>query len=166
MSNAPSNATNDVAARPNHVPWPPIIYLTAIAVGVALNVFYPLPWFGQPLSGILFVLGCLLIAGFAALNVLATRTMHRAGTTVRPDRGTDHLVTDGPFAFSRNPIYVAGTLLVLGIGLVWGSAWHLLLAFLAAFTVQKLAIEREERHLQARFGATYVAYAGRVRRWL
>ena len=40
------------------------------------------------------------------------------------------------------------------------------LAILAAFTVQKLAIEREERHLQARFGETYLDYAGRVRRWI
>jgi protein-S-isoprenylcysteine O-methyltransferase Ste14 len=61
---------------------------------------------------------------------------------------------------------VAGTMLVLGIGLVSGIVWFLLLAILAAFTVQKLAIEREERHLQARFGETYLDYARRVRRWI
>jgi protein-S-isoprenylcysteine O-methyltransferase Ste14 len=109
---------NDVTARPNSLPWPPIIYFAAIAV------------------------------------------------TVRPDRGTDHLVTDGPFSFTRNPLYVAGTMLVLGIGLVSGIVWFLLLAILAAFTVQKLAIEREERHLQARFGETYLDYARGVRRWI
>ncbi len=92
--------------------------------------------------------------------------MRRAGTTVRPDRGTDHLVTDGPFSFTRNPLYVAGTMLVLGIGLVSGIVWFLLLAILAAFTVQKLAIEREESHLQARFGETYLDYARHVRRWI
>jgi protein-S-isoprenylcysteine O-methyltransferase Ste14 len=42
----------------------------------------------------------------------------------------------------------------------------LLLAMLAAFAVQKLAIEREERHLQTRFGETYLDYAARVRRWI
>jgi len=92
---------NDVTARPNSLPWPPIIYVAAIAVSVLLNVFYPLPWFGQPLSGILFVLGWLMIAAFVALNVSAIRAMRRAGTTVRPDRGTDHLVTGGPFSFTR-----------------------------------------------------------------
>jgi protein-S-isoprenylcysteine O-methyltransferase Ste14 len=114
---------NDVTARPNSLPWPPIIYLAAIAVSVLLNVFYPLPWFGRPLSGILFVLGWLMIAAFVALNISAIRAMRRAGTTVRPDRGTDHLVTDGPFSFTRNPLYVAGTMLVLGIGLVSGIVW-------------------------------------------
>jgi protein-S-isoprenylcysteine O-methyltransferase Ste14 len=157
---------NDVTARPNSLPWPPIIFLAAIVVSMLLNAFYPLPWFGRPLSGILFALGWLMIAAFLALNISAIRAMHRAETTVRPDRGTDHLVTDGPFAFTRNPLYVAGTMLVLGIGLVSGIGWFLLVAIPAAFTVQKLAIEREERHLQARFGAAYLDYAGRVRRWI
>ncbi|MDA9504851.1 isoprenylcysteine carboxyl methyltransferase [Bradyrhizobium sp. CCBAU 11386] len=157
---------NDVTTRPNSLPWPPIIYLAAIAVSVLLNVFYPLPWFGQPLSSILVVLGWLMIVACVALNISAIRAMRRAGTTVRPDRGTDHLVMDGPFSITRNPLYVAGTLLVLGIGLVSGIAWFLLLAILAAFTVQKLAIEREERHLHARFGETYLDYARRVRRWI
>jgi protein-S-isoprenylcysteine O-methyltransferase Ste14 len=108
---------NDVTARPNSLPWPPIIYLAAIAVSVLLNVFYPLPWFGRPLSGILFVLGWLMIAAFVVLNISAIRVMRRAGTTVRPDRGTDHLVTDGPFSFTRNPLYVAARCLY------WGLDW-------------------------------------------
>src|SRR5215472_16642661 len=157
---------NDVTARPNRVPWPPIIYLAAITVSFLLGPFYPLPWFRQPLSGILSVIGWLMIAAFVALNIAAIRAMRRAGTTVRPDRGTDHLVVEGPFSFTRNPLYLAGTTLVLGIGLVSGIVWFWLLSVLAAFAVQKLAIEREERHLQARFGQTYVDYARRVRRWI
>jgi protein-S-isoprenylcysteine O-methyltransferase Ste14 len=157
---------NDVTARPNRLPWPPILLVAAIVVSILLNAFYPLPWFGQPLSGVLEVLGWLMIVGFIALNISAIRAMRRAGTTVRPDRGTDHLVTDGPFSFTRNPLYVAGTMLVLGIGLVSGIVWFLLLAILAALTLQKLAIEREERHLRARFGQAYLDYAGRVRRWI
>jgi len=78
---------NDMTTRPNSLPWPPIIYLAAISVSLLLNVFYPLPWFGQPLSGTLFVLGWLMIAAFVALNISAIRAMRRAGTTVRPDRG-------------------------------------------------------------------------------
>jgi protein-S-isoprenylcysteine O-methyltransferase Ste14 len=76
-----------------------------------------------------------MIAAFVALNVLAIRAMRRAGTTVRPDRGTDHLVVEGPFSLTRNPLYLAGTTLVLGIGLVSGIVWFLLLAVLAAFAV-------------------------------
>ena len=157
---------NDVTERPNSLPWPPIIFLAAIAISFLLGVFYPLPWFAQPLSGILSAIGWLMIAAFVALNISAIRAMRRAGTTVRPDRGTDHLVTDGPFSLTRNPLYLAGVMLVLGIGLVSGIAWFLLLAIVAALAVQKLAIEREERHLQSRFGETYRDYAERVRRWI
>ncbi len=156
----------DVAARPNGLPWPPIVFLAALVVSALLNVFYPLPWFAQPVSGILVVLGWVMIAAFVVLNILAIRAMRRAGTTVRPDRATDHLVTSGPFSFTRNPLYLAGTMLVLGIGLVSGIVWFLLLAIVAAVAVQKLAIEQEERHLQARFGQSYLDYAARVRRWI
>ena len=65
----------DVTARPNSLPWPPIIYLAAIVIGVLLHLFYPLPWFRQPLSGILFVLGWLMIAAFVTLNILAIRVI-------------------------------------------------------------------------------------------
>lgn len=157
---------NDVTARPNSLPWPPIVYLAAIAVSVLLDVVYPLPWLAPPLSGIFLATGWLMVAASVALNIAAMRAMRRAGTTVRPDRATDHLVTDGPFSFTRNPLYLAGTMLILGIGLVSGIVWFLPLAVVAAVAVQKLAIEPEERHLQARFGTTYLDYARRVRRWI
>jgi protein-S-isoprenylcysteine O-methyltransferase Ste14 len=157
---------DNVTERPNSLPWPPIIFLAAIITGTVLNIFYPLPWFGQPVSGILSAIGCLMIAAFVALNVSAIRAMRRAGTTVRPDRGAEHLVADGPFSFTRNPLYLAGTTLMLGIGLISGIVWLLLLAILAAFAVQKVTIEREERHLQARFGDRYLDYSRRVRRWI
>ena len=157
---------HDATARPNNFPWPPIIYLAAIAVGFLAGALCPLPWFAQPSSGILSAIGWLMIAAFVALSIAAIGAMRRAGTTVRPDRRSDHLVTAGPFCFTRNPLYLADTVLVVGIGLVSGIAWFFLLAALSAFAVQKLAIEREERHLQARFGKAFVDYAGRVRRWI
>ncbi len=156
----------DVTARPNRVPWPPIIYLAAILISVLLDVFFPVSWPGPPVSGILFALGWLMLAAFVALNISAIRAMRRAGPTVRPDRATEHLVTGGPFALTRNPLYLAGTMLLLGIGLISGIAWFLLVAIMAAFAVQKLAIEQEEEHLRARFGKTYQDYAARVRRWI
>jgi protein-S-isoprenylcysteine O-methyltransferase Ste14 len=160
------DAMNDVTERPSRFPLPPIIFLAALVFSVLMNVLYPLPWLGQPLSGVLFVIGWMMLAAFVALSISAMRVMRRAGTTVRPDRATAHLVTDGPFSFTRNPLYLAGTMLLLGIGLVSGIVWFLLLAILAAFALQKLAIEREERHLQARFGDRYLDYARRIRRWI
>lgn len=156
----------EASAKAGGLPFPPLIYVTAIALAVTLGYVYPLPWLGWPLSDMLFAAGWLAVAAFAALLVTAVRAMMRAKTTVHPNRIPDHLVTGGPFSLSRNPIYLADTLLMIGIGLITGNAWFLLLAVAAAFVTQKAAIEREERILTEKFGKRYRDYAKRVRRWV
>lgn len=156
----------DTKARPNTIPWPPIVYLAAVAIAILAHVFLPLPWIGAPLSDLLFAAGWLLLAAAIAMEYAAMRTMARARTTILPTKASEHLVTSGPFSFTRNPIYLGNTVLMIGIGLIAGVAWFLVLAIIAAFTTQKLAIEREEKHLQARFGKRYGDYAKRVRRWV
>jgi protein-S-isoprenylcysteine O-methyltransferase Ste14 len=157
---------SDLQARPSRLPWPPLIYLAAIATSIVLHILYPLPFIGAPLADLLFAAGWLLIAGVVLIDVSAVRALQKAKTTVMPHRGSEHLVTSGPFSFSRNPIYLANTMLMFGIGLVAQIAWFFLLGIVAAFLTQKLAIEREERHLEVRFGKKYRDYAKRVRRWI
>ncbi|TKT79034.1 isoprenylcysteine carboxylmethyltransferase family protein [Aquamicrobium sp. LC103] len=152
--------------RPNTLPWPPLIYLAAIAVSVIAGWLVPLPWFGSPLSEFLFAVGLLVVLGAIAIDVSAMQTMRRAKTTVLPHRASEHLVTSGAFSFTRNPIYLGNTMIMFGIGLISGIAWFLVFGLVAAFVTQKLAIEREEKHLEARFGKKYRDYAKRVRRWI
>jgi len=153
-------------APPSTIPWPPIIYLAAIACAAGLNLALPLPWIGSPMADILLAVGGLCIFAMLAIDFSAMRTLRRANTTVMPNRVSEHLVTTGPYSLTRNPIYLANTLLVVGIGLISGIAWFLPLAFFAAFLTQKLAIEPEERHLAQRFGKRYHDYSRRVRRWI
>ena len=156
----------EIGARPGRIPWPPLIYIAAIAVSIALGLLYPLPWIGDVLGDILFAIGWLALLATAALWFTSIRAMVRARTTLNPNGVPEHLVVSGPFSTTRNPIYLANTLLMIGIGLVAGSIWFLLLAFVAAFLTQKLCIEREERVLAAKFGKKYRDYAKRVRRWI
>ena len=156
----------DLATRPSRFPWPPLIYVAAIAVSIALWLIYPLPWFGSPLSDILFAVGCVSIVAVVGIDVSAMRALTRAKTTIRPDKASTHLVTSGAFSFSRNPIYLANTLIMLGVALIAGIAWFIPLALIAAFLTQKLAIEGEEKHLALRFGKKYHDYCKRVRRWI
>lgn len=156
----------EIQARPNRLPWPPLIYLAAIAASIVLHLIYPLPFIGPPLSDILFAGGGLLIIGVIAIDFSAIRTLQRAKTTVMPHRGSEHLVTEGPFSFSRNPIYLANTMLMFGAGLMSQIVWFFPLGLIAAFLTQKLAIEREERHLEIRFGKRYRDYTKHVRRWI
>ncbi|MGE0501903.1 MAG: isoprenylcysteine carboxylmethyltransferase family protein [Rhizobiaceae bacterium] len=156
----------DIADRPNRVPWPPIVYLVGIAASIWLGILYPLPWFGVPFADILFALSFVVFAAVAALYVTALRAFARAKTTVSPTKRADHMVTNGPFALSRNPLYLANTLLLIGGGLVAGNPWFFVFALACALVTHKLAIQREERHLEARFGKRYRDYAKKVRRWI
>lgn len=151
---------------PNRIPWPPLLYVMAIAVSIVLAWLVPLPWVPPPLSEILFAAGWLVAIGGLVLIVQAIRTLRKANTTFRPNEASAHLVTTGPFALSRNPIYLGDTMIMVGAALISGIGWFILFGLVAAFATQKLAIEREERHLETRFGKKFREYAKRVRRWI
>jgi len=156
----------DVRPKPGLIPWPPLIYAVAIALSVVLGIVYPLPWIGDLLGDLLFAAGWVALFGVAALWFTAIRAMMRARTTMNPNAEPVHLVISGPFGVTRNPMYLANTLLLIGVAFITGIAWFLLFAFIAAFATQKLAIENEEKILAAKFGKKYRDYAKRVRRWI
>ena len=156
----------DPAQRPNTIPWPPLLYVGAAAVALFLDRVVPLPWVGGIAMMILAAIGLCSVCTGIALEVVTALAFRRHKTTILPHRGATALITDGPFAKSRNPIYLGNTLLMLGAGLLFGIAWFLLAGLSAAYLVQKLAIEPEERHLAAKFGAAWRDYTARTPRWL
>ena len=156
----------DYQDRPNTLPWPPLVYVGTAALAVLVHFLWPLPWLPFTGAEFLFAVGWLVVVLAIAMDVSAMRTMTRARTTILPHKGSEHLVTSGPFSFTRNPIYLGNTMLMIGAGLITGIAWLILFAPVAAFITQKLAIEREERHLELRFGKKYRDYTKKVRRWI
>ncbi|HEV7444718.1 MAG TPA: isoprenylcysteine carboxylmethyltransferase family protein, partial [Steroidobacteraceae bacterium] len=81
-------------------------------------------------------------------------------------RPTTTIVRKGPYRFSRNPIYLAFSLLQLGLSL-WVNSLALLIALIPAVALMWLVvIPREERYLEARFPSDYLPYKASVRRWL
>lgn len=156
----------DYSDRPNRWPWPPIVYGAACLAALALGSLIDTPYVGSESGDKLELVGyCLILAGLA-LDVWAIVTLARSKTAVMPNRAADTLVTHGPFAFSRNPIYLGNTVVMFGVGFVFHAPWFFVCAIAAALIAQKLAIEREEAHLKARFGDAWHAYRRRVRRWL
>ena len=148
--------------KPNRIPWPPLLLVTFTLVAIVANHFVPLPLeFGGTRP-----LGIILIVAAIGVDLWAMKTLYEARTTVLPNRGSDHLVTRGPFGFSRNPIYVANMVLLVGMGCLSMNAWFLLLAPLNGIMTHFLAVRREETHLLARFGYQFEAYCRRVRRWI
>lgn len=156
----------DTTDRPNRIPWPPIIYLASAAIGLLLHWQASLPWPEGVLRIVLAAAGMAFVCGAIALDIAAMKAFRRHKTTIMPNKGATSLITSGPFALSRNPIYVGNTLLMVGAGLLFGIAWLIPAGLIAAYVTQRLAIEREERHLATRFGAAWEAYAAKTPRWL
>lgn len=152
--------------RPNALPWPPMIYLAAVALGWLLQQVDPFDAMDQALAMLPRTVGLALFTAGVGLDFWAFLTLRRARTTVLPTAGAKALVTDGPYRFSRNPIYLGNTvaLAAFAVALRWG--WLLLLLPVTVAAVNWLGIAREEEHLAARFGADWTAYAAKVRRWL
>jgi protein-S-isoprenylcysteine O-methyltransferase Ste14 len=146
---------------PNPGPMrPPLVYAGAIALGLLLHVAWPV---GFVSSG---VLGGATVLIAVALFVSAARTLRAAGTPVPGDRPTTAIVRAGPYRYSRNPIYLAFSLLHLGVAFWFNSLWLLVTLVPAVGLMSFVVIPREERYLEARFPSEYVPYKGAVRRWL
>jgi protein-S-isoprenylcysteine O-methyltransferase Ste14 len=152
--------------RPNRIPWPPLLYAGLALLALLLHRVAPLPWpEGVPYL-VLAALGLSLCCAAILLDVAAVLAFKRHRTTIMPHRGATALITTGPFAKTRNPIYLANTLLATGAGLLLGVGWLVLAGLAASVLTQKLAIAREERHLARRFGREWEDYAARTPRWL
>jgi protein-S-isoprenylcysteine O-methyltransferase Ste14 len=90
----------------------------------------------------------------------------KAKANILPHKAATTLITTGPFARFRNPIYLADTLILLGLAEISRNIWFAVGALLFVILVTLLAIIPEERHLARKFGAEYEAYKARSRRWI
>ena len=147
---------------------PPAVYLGPLILGLLLNRKIPAPFLPR---GLTRILGLPLVSGGVLLGAWTYRTMRGANTPIigEPfvlDKPTSSLITDGPFRYSRNPGYLAGTMVYAGIASLTNALWVFLLLPVVLLTLQRTAIEREERYLEGKFGEEYLGYKARVRRWI
>jgi len=156
----------DTKTRPNVVPWPPVILFLLVATAFTVNAMIPTP--PQPPELIFWfrIVGTTVCAAGIALDLWAILTMYQHRTNILPHRAANRLVTAGPFGFSRNPIYLSNTTLLVGLAIVLANPVFLIAAYLNVILVNKLAIEREEAHLANCFKEAWHAYAARVPRWI
>lgn len=142
---------------------PPLLYLGPLLLGLLLQGARPRAFLPPPLAR---PLGTLLTGSGLLLGGWAAGTMLAAGTTLDPAHPVTRIVTGGPFRFSRNPIYLAFTLLYLGGAALANTRWPVLFLPGVLAVIRRGVIAREERYLARKFGAAYTAYQTRVRRWI
>lgn len=141
---------------------PPIVFLAAILLGIALNHFWALGF--VPLA--IRLLGPTAVLCALLLFLLALREFHAAGTPVQGSQRSTTIVRTGPYAWSRNPIYLSFALLVAGLGVWMNDLWMVLTLIPAGVFIAVVVIPREERFLEHNFSNQYASYKAAVRRWL
>jgi protein-S-isoprenylcysteine O-methyltransferase Ste14 len=161
-SNSPTMAdTTDTA---NVIVRPPIAWAVAVLAGFALNWLMPLPF--VPAAAPAGWLGAMVFALALALFAWAITTITGAGSNVRTSLPTTTIVDIGPYRFTRNPIYLAMALGLIGFAIALNSLWLLLALVLFALVIRYGVVAREEAYLERKFGDVYRRYCARVRRWL
>ena len=140
---------------------PPHVAIGSLIVVITLHYLFPTSLIPTPYNyfGILFFAAGLLIL-FWSFGLF-----RKKDTPILPGHKPTALVIEGPYEFSRNPMYLGVTTALLGIVIYLGDA----LAFLAPIVffafVSLRFIPREEKLMEKLFGKKYLEYKKRVRRW-
>lgn len=152
--------------NPGVIAPPPFIYMGGLALGLLLHRLLPLKYLPPAVRGIGLTLGSTGISMGLSFFLSAFQQMRNANTNINPAQPATTIVAEGPFRFTRNPIYLSMTLLYIGIMFLVNSLWMMFILPIILVLINFGVIAREERYLESKFGAQYLDYKQRVRRWL
>ncbi len=143
---------------------PPLALALCVVAAWLVGRVWPAPFL--PLGLPRWPIGAGLIAAGLAIEAWSFLIFRGARTSVLPMRPTSVIVEAGPYRYSRNPIYFAMFLSVGGFAVALDSLWQFA-ALIALYAVLRWGVvAREEAYLTRKFGAAYLDYARRVRRWI
>ncbi len=142
---------------------PPVYLLTSLILIFLLDRYLPVQKIiTSPLnySGI--------VVGFCGLALAASGvfSFKKAGTTIKPFEPSTVLVTNGPYRFTRNPMYLGMVILLIGVATYLGSLTPYVVVPVFVLIIQECFIKHEEPFLENIFGQGYLDYKDKVRRWL
>ncbi len=151
-------------ALETRIPPPLLVIFTALVMWLVAHFTHVLAISNALRFGLTLLF--LVIGVIYALPAVLAFRSHK--TTIDPVRvgRASKLVTSGPFSYSRNPMYTGMVMLLLAWTCYLASPWAVLGPILFELYILRFQIWPEERAMHAKFGADYLAYAGKVRRWL
>lgn len=142
---------------------PPLIFLLGLGAGGLAELVRSTEGPPRPVPMTIAIVAVVL---WFALDGSASIRFRRAGTPIIPFKPSTALVVDGPYRYSRNPIYLGMAALYVGLAFLLAWMWALLLLPVVVVAVDRLIIAREELYLERKFGQAYVEYKRHVRRWI
>jgi len=140
-----------------------LVFLLGLVGGAIANLYFPfLIWPGVWIR----LLGLAPLAAGVWVFGSARLAFRRHRTALMPWAPSTELVRDGPYRFTRNPIYLAFGMLYLGAALLFDSTYILAMLVVVLVLFDRLQIPREERYLEQKFGEEFKNYKSKVRRWI
>lgn len=148
--------------NPGVIARPPRLYLGTLAIGLLIDWAWP-----APIAPTIYqlALGAILVATGLTILVQSMRTFSAHGTNVPTSEPSTALVTDGPYVYSRNPIYVGLSFIYLGLAVAIDSLWIMALLIPLLVVMTQGVIAREERYLEGKFGDAYLTFKQQTPRW-
>lgn len=142
---------------------PPTYFFIYLLLAIGLHFVLPVKkLIGTPYNYI----GILLIGSGIWLNLWSDRLFKTKQTTVKPFEKSDSLIEEGPFVFSRNPMYLGMVIILLGVAVLLGSIMLFIISVAFFILIRVIFIPQEETALEETFGQGFIEYKKRVRRWL
>ncbi len=118
-------------------------------------VFYPLTFLGLAI----FLLGM-------AFSIWTDSFFNKYKTTIKPFEEPTSLITEGPFLFSRHPMYLSFIFILIGLAVMLGSLTPFVFPLLLFLVLEFIYVKKEEEHMKENFGQKYLDYKKRVRKWI
>ena len=112
-------------------------------------------WWGLPF----------LAWGYLQYRFVGKYRLHLGGGGPGLDTPPDRIVAEGPYRFLRNPMYLGHLIFIAGLGITFGS-WAALVLLLVHIPWFHSRVLKDEAQLEQRFGAPYLEYKSRVKRWI
>jgi protein-S-isoprenylcysteine O-methyltransferase Ste14 len=130
---------------------------------VLLDLF--IPWV-RIIPGRWNLPGIILIIIGIIINIAADHEFRLSRTTIKPFEESSHLMTNGLYRFTRNPMYLGFTLILIGAAILMSSLTPFFIIPLFVILIEKKFVVREEQMLSMKFGPAWQEYASRTRRWV
>ncbi|HEY9157191.1 isoprenylcysteine carboxylmethyltransferase family protein [Candidatus Binatus sp.] len=142
--------------------YPPVLAGALVLATLVLHFLLP----EERTVGWYQVIGLLVVAFGAGLSCFAAAIFQARETTRNPYGEPTALVTQAPYTWTRNPMYLGVAAMLTGLAIFFSSIAMLLAPAVFFAVIDRMVIPREEETLERHFSNDYADYKSRVRRWI
>jgi len=144
-------------------PFPPTYFVVGLIAMIVLHFVFPI---ARLIGSAWGYFGLIPVGVGIVLNLWTDGLFKRYGTEVKPFRASSALVIEGPFRFTRHPMYLGGLLVYIGVAVLLGSLSPFLVIAAMFWLVTIHFVLPEEQDMTRQLGDRYPRYKRRVQRWV